>query len=64
MALPLFLTDRHAEVRSRRAAVDALAALGRKERDDVVAVRDRRDPLADALDDARALVPEHGRRVA
>ena len=44
--------------------MDALAALGREERDDVVAGRDRRDAVADALDDACALVAEHGRRVA
>ena len=30
----------------------------------MVARRERRDALADALDDARALVAEHGRRIA
>ena len=45
-------------------AVHALAALRREERDDVIAGRDRGDALADALDHARALVAEHGRRVA
>ena len=45
-------------------AVDALAALRREERHDVVAGRERGDAVADALDDAGALVPEHGRRVA
>ena len=45
-------------------AVDALAALRREERDDVVALGERGDALADALDDARALVAEHRRRVA
>ena len=45
-------------------AVDALAALGREERDHVVARLDERHALADRLDDARALVAEHARRVA
>ena len=45
-------------------AVDALAALGREERDDVIAGRDERDAVTDPLDDARALVAEHARRVA
>ena len=44
--------------------MDALAALGREERDDVVARRDERHARADALDDAGPLVPEHARRVA
>src|SRR5205814_10364449 len=48
----------------RRAAVDALAALGCKERDDVVARPDEGCPRPDRLDDARALVAEHARRVA
>src|SRR5439155_26129424 len=60
----LLLADRQAEVRARVAAVLALAALGREERDDVVAGDDRADALADRLDDAGALVPELGRRVA
>ena len=34
------------------------------QRDDVVARLDRRDALADALDDARALVAEHDRKRA
>ena len=56
--------DRHAEVGARVDAVDALAALGREQRDDVVALAQRGDALADPLDDPRALVAEHGRRVA
>ena len=40
------------------------AALRREQRHDVVARADQRDAVADALDDARALVPEHARRVA
>jgi hypothetical protein len=44
--------------------VDALAALRREQRDDVVARGHARDALADLLDDARPLVPENGRRVA
>jgi hypothetical protein len=40
VALVLLLADREAEVRARRAAVDALAALRREQRDDVVAGRD------------------------
>ena len=43
--------------------VDALAALGREERDHVIAGLERRHALAEALDDAGALVAEHGRRV-
>ena len=64
VALVLLLADRHAEVRARADAVHALATLGREERHDVVAGRDVGDALADGLDDARALVPEHRRRVA
>ncbi len=44
--------------------MDALAALGREERDDVIARRDQLHARADALDDSRALVPQHARRVA
>ena len=40
------------------------AALGREERDDVVARRDERDARPDSLDDSGTLVPEHARRVA
>ena len=42
VALVLLLADREAEVRAVAQAVDALAALRREERDDVVAGRDRR----------------------
>ena len=44
--------------------MDALAALGREERDDVIARDERLDAGADALDDAGALVAQHRRRVA
>jgi hypothetical protein len=44
--------------------VDALAALGREEGDDVVARAQRGYIGADALDDPCPLVAEHGRRVA
>ena len=44
--------------------MDALAALRREESHDVVAGRHARHALADLLDHARALVPEHGRGVA
>ena len=47
VALVLLLADREAEVRAVAAAVDALAALRREERDDVVAGRDERDAVAD-----------------
>ena len=60
----LLLADRHAEVRPRVDAVDALAALGREEGDDVIARLERGDVGANPLDDTRPLVAEHGRRVA
>ena len=53
VALVLLLADGEAEVRARAPAVDAFAALRREERDDMVAGRDRRDAVADPLDDAR-----------
>ena len=46
------------------AAVDALAALRREERDDVVTDRDVAHAVADAFDDPGALVAEHRRGVA
>ena len=63
-ALVLLVTDRQTEVRPRAAAVDALAALGREERDDVVAGLDQGDVFAHGLDDSGTLVTEHRRRVA
>ena len=48
VALVLLLADREAEVRAVAAAVHALAALRREERDDVVARRERRHAVADA----------------
>jgi hypothetical protein len=44
--------------------VDALAALRREERHNVVARLEARHPVAGALDDPAALVAEHRRRVA
>jgi hypothetical protein len=44
--------------------VDALAALRREQRHDVVAGGDARHALADLLDHAGPLVPQHGGRVA
>ena len=64
VALVLLLADGEAEVRAVVVAVDALAALRREERDDVVARRDVAHAFADTLDDAGTLVAEHGRRVA
>ena len=63
VALVLLLADREAEVRAVAAAVNALAALRREQRHDVIPGRHRRDVGADALDDAGAFVPEHRRRV-
>jgi hypothetical protein len=62
--LALLLTDRQADVGARVAAVLALAALRREERDHVIARRDRRNALADPLDDAGSLVAEHSGRVS
>ena len=64
IATVLLLANRQAEVGLGAAAVDALAALGREQRDDVIAGRDQPCVLADPLDDAGALVPEHGRCVS
>src|SRR5262249_59651082 len=60
----LLLADGEAEVRAMVAAVDALTALRREERDDVVTGRELADALANTLDHTRALVAEHRRRVA
>ena len=64
IALVLHVPDGEAEADPGLQAVDALAALRGEEGDDVVAGLDQRDALADGLDDACALVPEHRRRVA
>lgn len=64
VAEALLVADREAAVGATAAAVQALAALGREERDDVVADDQRRDPGADLLDDAGALVAEHAGGVA
>jgi hypothetical protein len=63
VALVLLLADREAQVRARAVAVDALAALRREQRHDVVTGGDVADAVADRLDDAGALVAEHRRRV-
>jgi hypothetical protein len=62
-ALVLLLADRDADVRLPASAVDALAALRREERHDMVARCHRGDAAPDRLDDAGALVPEHRRRI-
>jgi hypothetical protein len=64
MTLVLLLPNRQAEVGTRVDTMDALPALGREEGDDVVAHRQRGDAPADRLDNAGALVAEHGRRIA
>ena len=64
VALVLLLADRQAQVRARAAAVDALAALRREQRHDVVADLEAGDSLAERLDHSCALVSEHGRGVA
>ena len=64
IALALLLADRHAQVRPRVDAVDALPALRAEQRDDVVADGQGFDSRADRLDDPGALVAEHRRRVA
>ena len=63
IALALLVADGHTAVRPRAPAVDALAALRSEERDDVIAFRDERYPLAHLLDDTGALMPEHARGV-
>ena len=63
-AEPLLVANRDAAVRPVAEAMDALAALRSEQRHDVVALGDERHPLADALDDAGALVAEHARHVA
>ncbi len=62
--LPLHVTDRRAAVRAAASAVDALAALGREQRDDVIAGLHESDARPDALDDSCSFVPEHTRRVS
>ena len=64
IALVLLLADREAEVRARAQAVDALAALRREQGHHVVARSQRAHAVADRLNDARALVPEHRGSVA
>ena len=64
VATALLLADCDAAVRARALAVDALPALRRKQRDHVIAGLDHRHALADLLDHAGTLVPEHARCVA
>ena len=64
VALSLHVADCSAAVRASAATMEALAALGREERDHVVARRDERDTRPDALDDPGSLVPENARRVS
>ena len=64
IAEPLLVADRDAAVGPVAETMDALPALGREERDHVVAGGDEGDTVADALDDTRALVAEDARRVA
>jgi hypothetical protein len=64
VTLVLLLADGEAEIRALLPAVLALAALRRKQRDDVITGREVCDALAHTLDDPRALVPEYRRRVA
>ena len=64
VALVLLLADRQAEVGPRVDAVDALAALRREHRHDVVADGERADVRPDLLDDPRSLVAEDRRRVS
>ena len=64
VALALLLADRKAKVGARIEAVNALAALRREQRHDMVADRNRADALTYRLNNAGALMTEHGRRVA
>jgi len=61
--LVLLLADRQAEVGALVEAVNALAALGGEEGDDMVARRQPANVRPDRLDDPGALVTEHGRRI-
>jgi hypothetical protein len=60
-AFALRRPDRRAKVRLARQARLALPALGRVERNDVIALLERRDAGPDVDDDARAFVPEDRR---
>ncbi len=61
----LLVANRDAAVRARAEAMDALAALGGEQRDDVVARRDEPAPaVTDLLHHTGAFVAEHTRRVA
>ncbi len=59
-ALPLGGADRRAEIGLAGQARGTLPAFGRVERDDVIALGDARDALADVDDDSRPLVTENG----
>ena len=64
VALVLLLPNREAQIGARAQAMDALAALRREQRDDVIPRPERVDAVAHALDNARAFMPKDGRRVA
>ena len=64
VAEPLLVADRDAAIGAIAEAVHALPALRREQRDHVIAGRDERDAVADALDDTGALVAENARRIA
>src|SRR5262249_26816763 len=64
VALVLPVADCDASIRLRAEAVNALAALGGEQGDDVVAGAHGGDTVADPLDDAGALVAEDARRIA
>ena len=63
VAEALLVANRDAAVGAVAEAMDALPALGGEEGDHVVAGRNEAHAVADALDDAGALVPEHARRI-
>jgi hypothetical protein len=64
VAKPLLIADREAAVRARAQAMDASAAFGGEEGDDVVARLDEHHALADALHDPGTFVAENARHVA
>src|SRR4029077_17834374 len=63
VAQALLLADGDAAVRTWAETVDALAALGCEQGDHAIAAAHAGHTLADVLDHAGALVPEHARRV-
>src|SRR5437762_49915 len=57
--LALLVADREAQVGARALAVDALAALGREQGDNMVARAHQRDTITNLLNNTNTLVPEH-----